>query len=212
MRFAPFIAGAFTAASAVLAKTVQYDWTLSWVNANPDELYDRSVVGVNGAWPLPAIQGKVGDRVIVNITNNLGQPTSIHFHGLYQNGTNEMDGPVMVTQCPVPDGSNFIYNFTLDQVGSYWYHSHWKAQYVNGLRGPLLIYDDDEPFKDEYDEDIYLTMSDWYHDEANWLVKNEFLTLKNPTGAEPIPGGLFSLAFISLLFAVRLLTGFVICF
>ncbi|KAK7204384.1 putative iron transport multicopper oxidase precursor [Myxozyma melibiosi] len=185
MRLSTILLGAATAAASVAAKTVQYDWVVSTVTANPDDLYERDVVGVNGAWPPPPIVVEKGDRLIVNMTNKLDQPASIHFHGMYQNGTNEMDGPVFVTQCPVPSGSNFIYNFTVDQVGSYWYHSHYKAQYVNGFRGPLIVKDPDEPW--DYDEDVYLTLSDWYHDDAFYLVKNEFLTLRNPTGAEPIP-------------------------
>lgn len=31
-----------------------------------------------------------------------------------------MDGPVGVTQCDVPPGSSFTYNFTVEQPGTYW--------------------------------------------------------------------------------------------
>ena len=41
------------------------------------------------------------------------QSTSMHFHGLFQNGTTEMDGPVGVTQCDVPPGHSFKLNFTV---------------------------------------------------------------------------------------------------
>lgn len=37
----------------------------------------------------------------------------MHFHGMFQNGTNDMDGPVGVTQCDVPPGSSFKLNFTV---------------------------------------------------------------------------------------------------
>ena len=37
--------------------------------------------------------------------------------------------------------------------GTYWYHSHYKAQYCDGLRGPLVIYDPDDPNTRLYDVD-----------------------------------------------------------
>lgn len=105
------------------AKTVSYDFNVTWVNANPDGLFERKVVGINGQWPLPIIEVDKGDQLIVNMYNGLddGHSTSIHFHGMFQNGTNEMDGPSMVTQCPVPPGSSITYNFTVNQNGTYWY-------------------------------------------------------------------------------------------
>lgn len=100
--------------SVVLADVVTYDFDLSWVYANPDGLANRPVIGVNGKWPIPPIVATKGDRVIVNVKNSLGnETTSLHFHGLYQNGTNHMDGPVGVTQCEIPPGSSFTYNFTV---------------------------------------------------------------------------------------------------
>ncbi|KAJ5723883.1 hypothetical protein N7488_001918 [Penicillium malachiteum] len=74
------------------AKTVTYDFNLTWVMANPDGLHERKVLGVNGQWPLPIIEVEKGDRLVVNMHNGLGDKnSSIHWHGLYQNGTNNMD-------------------------------------------------------------------------------------------------------------------------
>lgn len=107
------------------AKEVVYDFNVTWVTANPDGLADRKVVGINGQWPLPVIEVDKGDRLIVNMYNGLGdKSTSIHFHGMFQNGTNDMDGAAMVTQCPIPPGSSFTYNFTVNEHGTYWYHCH----------------------------------------------------------------------------------------
>jgi iron transport multicopper oxidase len=71
-------------------------------------------------------------------------------------------------------------------IGTYWYHSHTKGQYPDGLRGPLIIHDPESPFKDQYDEEIVLTVSDWYHDQIPGLLAR-FLSKGNPTGAEPVP-------------------------
>ncbi|KAL1876840.1 hypothetical protein VTK73DRAFT_9142 [Phialemonium thermophilum] len=119
--------------------------------------------------------------------NGLGdKSTSIHFHGMFQNGTNEMDGASMVTQCPVPPGSTMTYNFTVTQSGTYWYHCHTEYCYPDGYRQALIIHDPDVYFANQYKEELTLTMSDWYHDLQEGLSK-EFISVFNPTGAEPIP-------------------------
>ena len=48
------------------------------------------------------------------------------------------------------------------------------------------MHDPDNPYKDLYDEELVLTVSDWYHDQMASLLKT-FLSATNPTGAEPIP-------------------------
>ncbi|KAH7171409.1 Cupredoxin [Dactylonectria macrodidyma] len=170
------------------AKTVTYDFDVSWVTANPDGLQERKVVGVNGTWPLPVIEVDKGDRLVVNMNNKLGDKSaSIHFHGMFQNGTNEMDGPSMVTQCPVTPGSSITYNFTVDQAGTYWYHCHTDYCYPDGYRQALLVHDDDAFFADDFDEEIVLTMTDWYHELVEDL-EAQFMSLYNPSGAEPVPG------------------------
>lgn len=96
------------------AATLTYDWHITWVTANPDGLYPRPVIGINGEWPIPVLNFIKGDRVIANVYNALGnETTSVHFHGFFQNGTNNMDGPPAVTQCEIPPGSTFTYNFTV---------------------------------------------------------------------------------------------------
>lgn len=94
--------------------TVTYDFDIAWTYANPDGQYTRPVQGVNGKWPVPPIVATKGDQVVVNVKNSLGnESTSLHFHGLYQNGTTHMDGPVGVSQCAIVPGGSFTYNFTV---------------------------------------------------------------------------------------------------
>lgn len=101
-----------------LAATVTYDFDVGWVTANPDGQIDRPVIGINGQWPIPRIEAEVGDRIIVNVVNSLGnQSTSLHFHGLFMTNATHMDGPIQVSQCPIPPGSNFTYNFTVSKHG-----------------------------------------------------------------------------------------------
>ncbi|CAK7265115.1 ferroxidase fet3 [Sporothrix epigloea] len=174
-------------ALGAVAKTVSLDFNVSWVIVNPDGLADRKVIGVNGEWPLPIINVDKGDRLIVKMYNGLGdKSTSIHWHGMFQNGTNEMDGASMFTQCPIPPGSSFTYNFTINQNGTYWYHCHTDYCYPDGYRQALLVHDKDAPFAGQYKEEISLTLSDWYHTMMDDL-RTEFMSLYNPSGAEPIP-------------------------
>ncbi|KAF2683691.1 multicopper oxidase [Lentithecium fluviatile CBS 122367] len=171
----------------VRCATVTYDFDVSWTYANPDGLYNRPVIGINGQWPIPTIRVTKGDQLVVNVKNSLGnETTSLHFHGLYMNGSTHMDGPDQVTQCAIQPGGSFTYNFTVDQPGTYWYHSHVRGQYPDGLRGAFIVDDPDDPHKDLYDEEIVLTFSDWYHDMMPNLLAF-FVSVANPSGAEPVP-------------------------
>ncbi|KAK5018444.1 hypothetical protein LTR16_002153 [Cryomyces antarcticus] len=185
-----FAALSFLATSG-LAKTVVYNWDITWVHASPDG-FSRPVIGINGQWPCPTIEANIGDRVLVHTRNMLGnETTSLHFHGLFQSDSNSMDGPAGVTQCPIPPGARFTYDYTLDQPGTYWYHSHNKGQYIDGLRGPLIVHDKDAPYAKQVGGEVTLTLSDWYHDEAPGLI-HYFQSVDNENnhnGAEPIPKG-----------------------
>ena len=93
------------------AATVTYDFEVTWVNASPDG-FERPVIGINNQWPCPPIQANVGDTVVVNVKNSLGNQTAgLHFHGINQINTNYMDGASMVNQCPVPPGTTATYEF-----------------------------------------------------------------------------------------------------
>lgn len=186
---APLVKAAVAATllSIASAATVTHDFNITWVTANPDGMQPRPVIGINGQWPIPRLEVDIGDRLVINVNNQLGnQSTSLHFHGLFLNGSSLMDGPTGVTQCGIPPGSSFTYNFTVDQPGTYWYHSHNNAQYPDGLRGPLIVNDKDFPYKSQVDEERILTLSDWYHDQMADLLP-AFINKGNPTGAEPVP-------------------------
>jgi iron transport multicopper oxidase len=90
------------------------------LQANPDWLKERKAIGVNGKWPLPTVEVNRGNRLIVNMHNGHGDKNAaIRFHGMFLHGSNEMDCPSMVAQCPVLLGYCFTYNFTIDQSGTF---------------------------------------------------------------------------------------------
>ncbi|KAG6831709.1 hypothetical protein H0H87_004366 [Tephrocybe sp. NHM501043] len=138
---------------------------------NQDD-YPRTAVLAGGTFPGPAIVGNKGDRFKINVTNSLTdkrmlRATSIHWHGIFQNGTNYADGIAMVSQCPIIPGEFFVYDFNVhDQAGTFWYHSHYSTQYCDGLRGPFIIYDPEDPYLNSYDvdnESTIITLADWIH-------------------------------------------------
>ncbi|KAF9473147.1 laccase [Pholiota conissans] len=144
-------------------------------------------------YPAPLITGNKGDTFNLNVIDELTNTsmltsTSIHWHGLFQEGSNWADGPVGVNQCPIASGHSFLYQFSVpDQAGTFWYHSHHSTQYCDGLRGALVIYDPNDPYKSQYDVDddsTVITLSDWYHTPAPsaGLVPTADSTLINGLG------------------------------
>ena len=87
--------------------------------------------------PGPAIEASWGDEIIVHLKNGFAQDflngTSLHFHGIRQNGTNEMDGVSSVTQCPIAPGETMTYKWTASSYGTSWWHSHYALQTYEGM-------------------------------------------------------------------------------
>ena len=103
-------------ARVALAATVTHNFNISWVTPQPSQgiEYGRSVMGINGKWPIPPLYVTKGDNVIINAYNGLGdETTSLHMHGIFMNGTTDMDGADQVSQCAIPPGNTFTYNFTV---------------------------------------------------------------------------------------------------
>ncbi|KAJ7635366.1 laccase [Roridomyces roridus] len=166
-----------SALSGTYAVSIGPEGHLAIVNKHisPDG-YTRSAVLPGGTFPGPLIRGNKGDRFSINVEDQLKDTsmevdTSIHWHGIFQHGTNYEDGVAMVTQCPIIPGDSFKYEFDSGkQAGTYWYHSHLSTQYCDGLRGPLVIYDPNDPAKHLYDyddESTVITLADWYHYPAS---------------------------------------------
>ncbi|EDO15730.1 hypothetical protein Kpol_1073p16 [Vanderwaltozyma polyspora DSM 70294] len=179
--------------NVVLAKIHTFNWTTGWGNYDVDGTFERPVITCNGEFPWPDIRVAKGDRIEIYLTNGFTDAnTTLHAHGLFMKGMNQMDGPPMVSQCPIAPGDTFLYNFTVDDnVGTYWYHSHTLGQYGDGFKGKLIIEDgeNNENFPYEYDEEVSIELSEWYHKTSEELIPS-FMSLFNPTGAEPIPQNL----------------------
>ncbi|MEM9632962.1 MAG: multicopper oxidase family protein [Pseudomonadota bacterium] len=126
----------------------------------------------NGQLPGPEIRVRRGERVQVRFTNNLEEPTTIHWHGIRIE--NAMDGVTGLTQPAVQPGESFDYDFVAPDAGTFWYHAHnmsWN-QVPRGLSGPLIIEDDEPLFADG--TDITMVLNDWRLDENGALETASF--------------------------------------
>ncbi|APA07387.1 hypothetical protein SS1G_13036 [Sclerotinia sclerotiorum 1980 UF-70] len=137
-----------------------------WLNiqdgvASPDGI-SRYVQTVNGSIPGPTIIADWGDNVVVHVTNNLSvNGSTIHFHGMRQNYTNQNDGVPSITQCPIAFGATYTYKWRATQYGSSWYHSHVGLQAWEGVAGGIII---NGPSTANYDVDKGTVMlTDWGH-------------------------------------------------
>lgn len=109
----------------------------------------------NGSLVGPLIKVRLGDVVQVDVTNtDITAGTSVHWHGQDLRNASWADGPAGVNQYPIPVGDTFSYRFTAQPAGTYWYHSHTSAQFGDGLRGPLIVEDPNDPQKSLYDQDL----------------------------------------------------------
>ncbi|KAK7458870.1 hypothetical protein VKT23_009880 [Stygiomarasmius scandens] len=171
--------------------TRTFDWVLSVQTGSPDG-YNRSYITINGQTPGPLVEANEGDTLVINVVNQLGdnQTTSIHWHGMYQNGSQYMDGVPGATQCPIQPADNFTYQFKVEQYGTYWYHSHSSVQYTDGLMGasPLVVHSVDDPLVrgTDFDNEQVLMVYDWYHDDASSIV-NELLSTDGYEGTAAAP-------------------------
>lgn len=174
-------------------RILKYDWHVAR-HKLPLDGVEKEMVLVNGMFPGPNIHGQVGDRVIVNVHNDLGgkETTSVHWHGIKQRESNAMDGAVGITQCGIPSGENLTYAFTLDEPGTYWWHSHVGTQRLDGMFGGLIVKGEEEHYSerhDSYDEELVVILSDHYH-RAGERVLQWYLS-RSSGGQEPVPANGF---------------------
>ncbi|KUI63476.1 Laccase [Cytospora mali] len=148
-----------------------YTLTLTEVDnwTGPDGYVKEKVMMINDDIIGPTIYAQWGDTISVRVINNLKtNGTSVHWHGIRQLETNLQDGVNGITECPLPPNSERVYTYIAHQYGTSWYHSHFSAQYGNGVSGPIHI---DGPASLPYDIDLGpFVLSDYYHKTADELV------------------------------------------
>lgn len=129
----------------------------------------RTALTINGTMPGPILRWREGDTVTLRVKNRLQEDTSIHWHGIILPAN--MDGvPGLSFHGIAPDGM-YEYRFTLNQNGTYWYHSHSGLQEQLGVYGAIII-DAKQPEPFQYDREHVLMLTDWTDEQpARVLAK-----------------------------------------
>ncbi len=133
---------------------------IEW-NILPDEQVEA--YAFNRQVPGPRLRVNEGDRVRINVTNDLPEATSVHWHGMIL--PNKMDGAADVTQKPIEPGESFSYEFTAGEAGTYFYHSHKEPDRQQGLGmyGALIV-DPKDPTRNtayDYDKEVVVQLQEW---------------------------------------------------
>ena len=114
----------------------------------------------NGTVPGPQIRVTEGDKIRIVVNNQLGEPTTIHWHGMQI--PNNQDGTGGVNQIPIQPGSSFTYEWTVPNTpGTFFFHSHTNSdvQQTLGLYGALII-DPKQPGV-KYDAEYTVLLGEW---------------------------------------------------
>ena len=105
---------------------------------------DTSTMGVNGPVLGPTLIVNNGDNMNINITNNLGEDTTIHWHGMHVPAASD-GGPHTV----IGAGQTWNPQFQVkDKASTYWYHPHLLNQtdehVSKGVSGFIIVRDTEE--------------------------------------------------------------------
>ncbi|KAF2640030.1 laccase precursor [Massarina eburnea CBS 473.64] len=141
---------------------------------NPDGNGERVCLLVDGSLPGPTIIGNWGDTFEITVRNQLQHNgTSIHWHGIRQLNSNMQDGVNGVTECALAPGDTKTYTFRATEYGTTWYHSHFSAQYGDGVLGTMII---NGPATANYDIDLgTYAIQDWYYITAYQATQRTML-------------------------------------
>ncbi|KAI0866525.1 multicopper oxidase-domain-containing protein [Xylaria cubensis] len=144
----------------------EYEWTITDIEGSPDGVH-KPMMLINNQFPGPLIEINEGDVLSVKLQNKASNATALHWHGIFQNGTNWMDGAAGVTQCPIAPGQSYQYKFNVtNQSGTYFYHGHQGVQALDGLVGPMVVHTRREAGK-PYSSDRVILLQDWWYDPAS---------------------------------------------
>ena len=124
-----------------------------------------NAMAYNDQVPGPQIRVTEGDRVRIELKNELSQSTAIHFHGLEL--PNDQDGVPFITQPVVKPGTSYTYEFVapIGNSGSHMYHSHHNAatQVGLGLLGAFIVAPRRPRAIEKVDHDYLIVLNDGAH-------------------------------------------------
>ena len=145
-----------------------YDITVDRVRIDTGN-FRKMGVGYNKSQLPTTLRFKEGEEVTINVTNNLRESTSIHWHGLIL--PFQQDGVPGISFNGIAPGDTFTYRFPIQQAGTYWFHSHSGFQEPDGAYGAIVI----EPRDGERvraDRDYVVQLADKHPHPGNRIMRN----------------------------------------
>ncbi|MDE5117256.1 MAG: multicopper oxidase family protein, partial [Trichodesmium sp. St2_bin2_1] len=144
------------------------------------------VLNYNGQIPGPRLEVKPGDTIRINFTNNLPQPTNIHYHGLHIPMTGNADNVFL----NISPGDRLRYEFQIPEnhnAGMFWYHPHLHGlvaeQLFGGLAGLFIVRGElDEIPEVKAASEQFLVLQDFALDQKGNLLPYQELSIM--TGRE----------------------------
>lgn len=136
---------------------------------------DAETWGLNGPLLGPTLRARRGEEVRVDVTNDLGEATTLHWHGMHlpaaaDGGPHQMIAP----------GDTWSPTWVIDQpAATLWYHPHphgeTERHVYQGMGGLFIIDDDDESAlalpRDYGVDDIPVIVQDKSFDDRGRLVE-----------------------------------------
>ncbi|WP_104017593.1 copper resistance system multicopper oxidase [Roseovarius nitratireducens] len=145
-----------------------YDVTVDRVRIDTGN-FRKMGVGYNKSQHPTTLRFKEGEEVTINVTNNLRESTSIHWHGLIL--PFQQDGVPGISFNGIAPGDTFTYRFPIQQAGTYWFHSHSGFQEPDGAYGAIVI----EPRDGERvraDRDYVVQLADKHPHPGSRIMRN----------------------------------------
>ncbi|MBK1851888.1 copper resistance system multicopper oxidase [Marinobacter sp. 1-4A] len=166
------VAGTLSLLLPAIGLAGEYNLTVDRVTIDTGE-FVKEGVGYNGKSPGPTLRFKEGEEVSINVTNNLDEMTSIHWHGLIL--PFEQDGVPGISFPGIKPGETFTYKFPITQSGTYWFHSHSGFQEPEGAFGSIIIEPEGrEPFR--YDREYVVQLTDKHPHASERVMRNLKIT------------------------------------
>ena len=119
--------------------------------------------------PGPTIIARKNQLLRVKVYNELpnSEGISIHWHGIHQKSSYEMDGVSFITQNRIDAFQSFTYKFRTTPSGTHWYHAHSGAQRTDGLFEALIV-------KDAYPNNVMILKHILFF---SWIYKKKYLLI-----------------------------------
>jgi FtsP/CotA-like multicopper oxidase with cupredoxin domain len=76
-----------------------------------------------------------GEKVVIDVLNGMeGMEVTIHWHGIWQRGSQYSAGVPFVTQCPIQQGNTFRYQWIAGNAGTLFWHAHTGTFHLNSQK------------------------------------------------------------------------------